>query len=271
MRLAASRALATAATTARRSSDAAVAATAATRRWAATDADAATRPDPTRPATRHPPPATDRPDPPPASSSRLTRWVRSKLPTALGGDVKHEDLTLDEYAKTLARARRLGAATGFVGGTTAAADPGARGVLRHYEAIIAAIDNPAHRADPASMTAADRAAVAAAAGVGVAAVDDAVAKFQRVRALGRELARRKAAGEAVPTTIAELEAMVGGVGVGGAGGARVSAPRPAAGQAGVEAGATSPDGRACPFVGLAPARNAVCPSTKKKFKNCCGR
>lgn len=204
------------------------------------------------------------PDDPPAGSW-MPRWLRSRVPTALGGD-KEADLTLDEYAKQLARARKLSAVTGFAAG--APVNAGVRGALRQYEAVIAAITADHHRRDPAAMTAADRADVAARAGVPVSVVDDTVAKFVRVKALGEELARRKAAGEPLPTTVAELEATVGSV---GAAPGAVAAPKPAPGQAGVAATATAPDGRPCPFRGLAPARNAVCAVTKKKYKQCCGK
>lgn len=184
----------------------------------------------------------------------------------MGGD-KEAELTLDEYAKTLARARKLGALTGFAGGTAAASNPGVRGAFRQYEAVIDAIVDERHRRDPASMTAADRAAVAARAGTPVAVVDDTIEKFVRVKALGQELQRRKAAGEAMPTSVAELEAAVGAV---GAAQGAVAAPKAAPGQPGVPDDAVAPDGRTpCPFRGLAPARNAVCTVTKKKVKRCC--
>ena len=206
-------------------------------------------------------------DPPSTPTSWMPAWLRNRVPTTLGG-AKEADLTLDEYAKTLVRARTLGALTGFAGGTSAAANPGVRGALRQYEDVLAAITGEAHRRAPSSMSAADRAAVAARAGVTLAVVDDTLAKFARVKALGAELARRKAAGEALPTSVEELERAVGSVGaVAGA----AAAAAPAAGQAGVRADAVAPNGSPCPFRGLAPARNAVCAATKKKYKQCCGR
>ena len=210
-----------------------------------------------------PPPPSD--DPPSTPSSWMPAWLRNRVPTTLGG-AKEADLTLEEYAKTLARARTLGALTGFAGGTSDAANPGVRGALLQYEAVLAAITDEAHRRAPTSMSAADRAAVAERAGVSVAIVDDTLAKFARVKALGAELARRKAAGEALPTSVEELERAVGSV---GAAAGVAAAPAPADGQTGVSADRVAPNGSPCPFRGLAPARNAVCPATKKKYKQCC--
>jgi len=201
----------------------------------------------------------------PSSSSWLPGWAKRRLPPALGGEKADGDLTLDAYAATLKRTRQLGALTGFAAGTPAAGGAGARGVLREYEKIIEAMSD-AQKASPDAITPSDVADVAARAGVPVAAVEDCLFKFRRVAAATRELARRQAAGEPMPTSLADLEATVGRVGEGGG---AVAAPRAADG-GGVPAHARGPSGP-CPFVGHAPARNAPCPQTGKKFKQCCGK
>lgn len=201
----------------------------------------------------------------PSSSSWLPGWAKRRLPPALGGEKLDAEMTLDAYASVLKRTRQLGALTGFAAGTEAAGGAGARGVLREYEKIISAMTD-AQKAAPDAITSADVAAIAATAGVAEAAVTDCLLKFNRVAAATRELARRQAAGEPMPTSLADLEAAVGRVGEGGG---EVSAPLAGA-RGGVPAGTRGPAGP-CPFAGRAPARNAACPQTRKKFKQCCGK
>jgi hypothetical protein len=174
-----------------------------------------------------------------------------------------EDLTLDSYLTQISRARKLAALGSAIGGAgRASADPQAQGNLRLYETIIGAMD-PAHRADPATFDAAARAAVAGRTGASVAQVDDCMAKFEWTREMMRVLAARKAAGQDMPASVEELEAVMGDWrarrrGSGGGVGGGVGGGQAATG--------------ACPFEGrAAPGRNAVCPKTGKKWKNCCGR
>ena len=187
-------------------------------------------------------------------ASWLPAWARARLPAALGGDPDGADLTLDAWAVQIKRARQLAAAGQAIGGAArASADPHAQGNLRLYEAIVATMA-PAHRADPATFDPAARRAVAEAAGVSPAQVDDCMAKYEGTRRLMRLLADRRAAGLAMPTSVEELEGMMGEWQArkgGGVGGAAASG--------------------ACPFEGrAAPGRNAVCGRTGKKWKNCCG-
>jgi hypothetical protein len=199
---------------------------------------------------------------PPPKPSWLPAWARARLPAALGGEPALEDLTLDSYLTQISRARTLAAMGSAIGGAgRASADPQAQGNLRLYENIIGAMD-PAHRADPASFDAPSRAAVAASAGVSVAQVDDCMAKFDWTREMMRVLAARKAAGQPMPASVTELEAVMGDwrakrrAGGGGAAAAPASASAPGS----------------CPFQGRpTPGRNAVCGKTGKKFKNCCAR
>jgi len=194
------------------------------------------------------------------SSSWLPSWARARLPTSLGGTPAPDgggdgsDLTLDAYRTQIGRARRVAALGGAIGGAArASSDPHAQGNLRLYEAIIDAME-PRHRADLASFDGAARARVAASAGASPAQVDDCLAKYEWTRAAMGVLADRKVTGQALPTSMEELEAMVGRRGGGGGSGSATSAPA------------------ACPFAGRAPppGRNAVCGRTGKKWKNCCG-
>ena len=189
-----------------------------------------------------------------SSSSWIPSWARARLPASLGGTPSEEtDLTLDSYRKQIGRARKVAALGGAIGGAArASADPQAQGNLRLYEAIIDGME-PAHRADLSAFDAPARAKVAASVGASPAQVDDCIRKYEWTRAAMSAMAARKAAGAPLPTSMEELEAMVGRRGGGGSG------------------GGASPTA-ACPFAGQAapPGRNAVCPRTGKKWKNCCG-
>ena len=156
----------------------------------------------------------------------------------------------------LGRARKLGGLAGSLGGTTAASDPVARGNLALYERVIGFMEAQ-HKADLDCFDGPARDAVAAAAGVSRPQVDDTIAKYRWTKALLVKVQERKKAGQAMPTTAHELEALMGDWRAhsrGGAGGGGGGAPA-----------------AACPLDGKAPGRNAVCPKTQKKFKNCCGK
>ena len=76
-----------------------------------------------------------------------------------------------------------------------------------------------------------------------------------------KLAELKKEGKPMPRNVEELEAMVGGLQLGAAGG---TAPQ-------VGATALGPRGEPCPLAGTNPGRSTKCPLTRKSYKNCCGK
>ena len=226
-------------------------------------------------------------------------WVKSQLPSALGGTKDIQDLTMDgksdettddpppitalltaalltaapqipspaAFASSLKQARRLGGLTGFVHGTGAAQDANAQGTLRLFETIVGAM-RAEEKADLATFGPAERQRVAGEVGCSPAQVDDCVARFLWMRAMTARMAALKRDGKPMPTTIAEVERELGTwrdykTAAGEAGGA---------GEAGVVPEAQAgPGGKACPLAGHPAGKNTKCPLTKKAFKACCGR
>lgn len=189
------------------------------------------------------------------SSSWMPSFVRRRLPAALGGDRLSGDLSFDEFVASLSRARKLGGLTGSAFGTTAIDSAGARGALKKLEDIAAAVPEnlKAQILDPAVFGPSERRAVAEAAGVSTAAVDDLVRKYRLTREMAAEVARRHRSGEKLPASVEELEASVG---------ARWSSSKGGGGEGGEES---------CPLARSAPGRNTKCSKTGRAWKNCCGK
>lgn len=170
------------------------------------------------------------------------------------------------YASSLKQARRLGGLSGFVHGSSNGKDPTAQGTLRLYEAIIGAMQ-PAERADVAQFGQAERQRVAQEVGCSLAQVEDCMARYLWMRAMTSRLAQLKREGKPMPTSVGELESMLGTW-------QQYKADRP--GQGGDRSGfaalnATGPGGVPCPLAGLQVGKNTKCTLTRKAYKACCGR
>ena len=64
----------------------------------------------------------------------ITGWLTSKVAGLVGGG-EMEDLSLEEFATQLKRARQLGGLTGYVHGTGAVRDGSAQGTMRLFEQV----------------------------------------------------------------------------------------------------------------------------------------
>jgi hypothetical protein len=209
----------------------------------------------------------------------ITSWVKSKIPSALGGNREEisqlENLSMDDFGEGLKQARRMGALTGFAGGTSSASDPAAQGTLRLFESIIAAMTTDEKQNAATQFSSNSRERIAAEVGCSVAQVDDCVARYRWMRSMTVRMAELKKEGKPMPKSIDELEAMLGTWKQH----KQVHASAPGdrgSGSGGLEVpmGAVSrlKKGVACPLAGLKTVgKNTKCPLTKKSYKACCGR
>ena len=214
-------------------------------------------------------------------SGWLSGWARSKIPAALGGNREEvsalENLSLDDYAESLKQARRMGGLTGFASGTSNASDPSAQGTLRLFENIIATM-LPEEKRNLTSFGAVGRTRVANEVGCTTSQVDDCIARYLWMKTMTTKMAQLRKEGKPMPTSIDEVESMLGtwrqyktdnsiAGGSGGAAGALGSG----AGNVVVPTTATGPKGKPCPLAGINAGKNTKCPLTKKSYKACCGK
>lgn len=222
---------------------------------------------------------------PEGQSGWLSGWVKSKIPAALGGNREEvnalENLGLDDYAESLKQARRMGGLTGFASGTSSAADPAAQGTLRLFENIIGAM-LPDEKRNLTIFGPAERNRVASEVGCTTSQVDDCIARYLWMRNMTSKMAQLKKEGKPMPTSIDEVESMLGtwrqyktDSGSGAAPGAGVAAGGPASSGGGsgnfVSLDAKGPKGQPCPLAGINVGKNTKCPLTKKAYKSCCGK
>ncbi|CAL8470101.1 g9643 [Coccomyxa elongata] len=212
---------------------------------------------------------------PSTGSSWVPQWLKSKLPGFAGGTETDEleKLDLDMYAKSLARARKLGALTGYVHGTSSIKDPQVQGGLRLQENIIGAM-LPEEKQDLSSFGPAERERTAKQVGCTVGQVDDCIAKYLWMKQMTSKMAALKAAGQPLPTSIEEVEQKLGTWQDFKARREVESEFERAApgGTIMVVADAKEPKSKQpCPLANTYVSRNTKCPLTSRRYKACCGK
>jgi len=229
------------------------------------------------------------------SGGGISSWVRSKMPSALGGNREEitqlENLSIDDFGEGLKQARRMGALTGFASGTSSASDPAAQGTLRLFENIISAM-TPTEKIHAATQfSSSSRERIAAELGCSAMQVDDCVARYRWMRNMTIRMAQLKKEGKEMPKSIDELEAMLGTwkqhkqlktttsapVSPGFGGGTSGLSGNSTSGGIEVPIDAVSrlikgeARNQRCGLAGRNVGKNTKCPLTKKSYKACCGR
>ena len=204
-------------------------------------------------------------------SSYLPQWMKSRLPSALGGDRETlkelENLTMDEYRRQITAARKLGSISGSAFGAKAS-DAGTQGFLRNSERVVGALTD----AEKASESVSSSRAVALARelDLSVEQVDAVMGRFKYTKHMMSVLAQRKRQGMEMPTTIEEVEQLTGNWRSFIAGNASGGAGSSGGGIA-VPAAAEHAKGGPCGLAGMTVGRSTKCPRTRKSYKACCGR
>ncbi|CAM6036584.1 unnamed protein product [Sphagnum compactum] len=156
--------------------------------------------------------------------------------------VSQQDLTMENFADELKKARQFGSLTTFGRGLPRGGEMSAVKSLERQEGILRALA----RRDPVRVAGQHKAEVAAECGCTVRDVEDVVAKYEWAKEANRRVMKLKEEGKPLPKSLDEVEAMMGG---------RWSAAA---------------------SVNLAKtgqlSRNAACPcGSGKKYKRCCGK
>lgn len=209
--------------------------------------------------------------------SWMPQWMKSRLPGMLGGNREEisemEGMTFDSYMSSLKMARRLGGLTGNAFGTSNASDPAAQGTLLLYEKIYGAMLQE-ERSDPESafnMT--RRKEVAQQVGCSLDQVDNCIARFLWTKTMMTKLAQHRKQGKPMPTTIEEMERIVGTWQS-----YKSTAPQGMPSSSSTAGKIRIPpdaihwkDGQPCGLAGLTVGRSTKCPVKKKSYKACCGK
>lgn len=218
------------------------------------------------------------------SSSFLPAWMKARLPGMLGGAREEiqemNNLDMASYLQQLKMARRLGSMTGNAFGTSNASDPGTQGFLLMSEKVIERMTEE-ERNDPSDDTCfpiTRKQEIAQDIGCSVEQVDDCIARYMWTKHMMSTLADYRKKGNAMPTTMEELERVTGrwtdfkqqhtkGVGSRSSLGSSSSSLNSIC----ISADARSPKGGPCGLAGMTVGRSTKCPRMRKSYKACCGR
>jgi len=211
-----------------------------------------------------------------ASALALPQWLKSRLPSALGGERETlnelESLTMDKYLDQITAARKLGSISGSAFGAKAS-DAGTQGFLRNTELVIGAM-TPEER-EKESLTPGQVAALARKLDLSAEQVDAVLGRYTYTKHTMAVLARRKREGKPMPQTLEEVEQLTGDWRSSVASSPAASASAAGGGPNGamvVPADAVHKiKGGPCGLAGMRVGRSTKCPRFRKSYKACCGR
>jgi len=236
-----------------------------------------------------------------SSGSLLPQWMRSRLPSVLGGDRETlkelEGLTMvridlddlhapahpdahsriaslarqDSYLSQISAARKLGSISGSAFGAKAS-DPQTQGFFRNTELVIAALTDDEKKLE--TVSASREAALAQQLDLSVDQVQQVFGRFKYTKHMMSVLAQRKRDGLDMPSSIEDVEKLTGNWRSFVSGGGVDPATTPATTSATivVPADALHPKhGGQCGLAGMTVGRSTKCPRYRKSYKACCGR